>query len=202
MTEEKLAELEALEATARPGEWLLRHNARDLFAALREAWRERDEARAAVDHAYREGGALYAAKIAQHEAEQERDEAVARCEKLRELADVAAGEQGLAQHRMLEAQRARDEARTEYRTVADAMGLVDWSDCGRCNVATPERLVAEVQSLRLAERERDEARAALRLLWEEATDSERCSNEASAGLYQHRISEPCRAAVKAAMGGE
>jgi hypothetical protein len=62
MTPEKLAELEALEAAATPGpdaynEWYaeddelaaaLRNNARDLFAALREAWRERDEARAEV----------------------------------------------------------------------------------------------------------------------------------------------------------
>jgi hypothetical protein len=90
MTPEKLAELEALEAAATPGEWAneaqgvewrgltvaycpasciadsdgfrdiernhatrnatfiaaLRNNACDLFAALREAWRERDEARA------------------------------------------------------------------------------------------------------------------------------------------------------------
>lgn len=40
----------------------------------------------------------------------ERDEARARCETLRELADVAALEQGLAQRRMMEAQRERDEA--------------------------------------------------------------------------------------------
>jgi hypothetical protein len=52
MTHEKLDELEKLEAAATPGEWVhsdvisvaLRNNARDLFAALREAWRERDEA--------------------------------------------------------------------------------------------------------------------------------------------------------------
>ena len=37
----------------------------------------------------------------------------ARCETLRELADTAAAEQGLAQRRMMEAQRERDEARAE-----------------------------------------------------------------------------------------
>jgi hypothetical protein len=125
ITPEKLAELEKLEAAATPGEWFaeewhgsdaggwaargphhvaddgndepnsdphqrakadsalivtLRHSALDLFAALREAWWETNQA-------------------------------LARCEKLRELADVAAGEQGLAQRRMMEAQRARDKAR-------------------------------------------------------------------------------------------
>ena len=35
---------------------------------LAEALRERDEARAEVEHAYREGGALYEAKIAEREA--------------------------------------------------------------------------------------------------------------------------------------
>ena len=43
----------------------------------------------------------------------ERDEALARCETLRELADAAAYEQGLAQRRMMDAQRERDEARAE-----------------------------------------------------------------------------------------
>jgi hypothetical protein len=55
----------------------------------------------------------------------ERDEARARCEKLRELADMAAAEQGLAQRRMMEAQRERDEARAAladaYRRGAEAM---------------------------------------------------------------------------------
>ena len=37
----------------------------------------------------------------------------ARCETLRGLADTAAAEQGLAQRRMMEAQRERDEARAE-----------------------------------------------------------------------------------------
>ena len=40
-------------------------------------------------------------------------EGCARCETLRELADTAAAEQGLAQRRMLEAQKQRDEARAE-----------------------------------------------------------------------------------------
>ena len=48
----------------------------------------------------------------------------------------------------------------------------------------------------------ESAKAALRLLWEEATDNERCSNEVAGGLYQHHISEPCRAAVKSALGEE
>jgi hypothetical protein len=51
------------------------------------------------------------AKVA--EVERERDEARARCEKLRELADMAAAEQGLAQRRMMEAQQERDKARAE-----------------------------------------------------------------------------------------
>jgi hypothetical protein len=37
----------------------------------------------------------------------------ARCETLRDLADTAAAEQGLAQRRMMEAQRERDEARVD-----------------------------------------------------------------------------------------
>ena len=40
-------------------------------------------------------------------------EACTRCETLRELADNAAAEQGIAQRRMMEAQRDRDEARAE-----------------------------------------------------------------------------------------
>jgi hypothetical protein len=55
----------------------------------------------------------------------ERDEARARCEKLRELADMAAAEQGLAQRRMMEAQKERDEARAAladaFRRGAEAM---------------------------------------------------------------------------------
>jgi hypothetical protein len=55
----------------------------------------------------------------------ERDEVRARCEKLRELADMAAAEQGLAQRRMMEAQKERDEARAAlanaYRRGAEAM---------------------------------------------------------------------------------
>ena len=49
-----------------------------------ELSRERDEARAELEHAYREGGALYEAKIAQREAEAERDEARAEVERLRD----------------------------------------------------------------------------------------------------------------------
>lgn len=43
-------------------------------------------------------------------AEFQLNEARARCEKLRELADMAAAEQGLAQRRMMEAHKERDEA--------------------------------------------------------------------------------------------
>lgn len=46
----------------------------------------------------------------------------ARCETLRELADTAAAEQGLAQRRMMEAQAQRDEARAE---VARLQKIVD-----------------------------------------------------------------------------
>ncbi len=42
-----------------------------------------------------------------------------RCETLRELADTAAAEQGLAQRRMLEAQQERDEARTMVGLLKD-----------------------------------------------------------------------------------
>jgi hypothetical protein len=58
-------------------------------------------------------------------AEFQLNEARARCEKLRELADMAAAEQGLAQRRMMEAQRERDEARAAladaYRRGAEDM---------------------------------------------------------------------------------
>jgi hypothetical protein len=57
--------------------------------------------------------------------QRERDEALARCETLRELADAAASEQGLAQRRMINAQRERNEARASvadaYRRGAEAM---------------------------------------------------------------------------------
>lgn len=46
-------------------------------------------------------------------------------------------------------------------------------------------------------RERDELRAALALLWEEATDESRCRTEALPGLYTHWLSMPCRKAVEA-----
>lgn len=42
-----------------------------------------------------------------------------RCKKLRELADIAAGEQGLAQKRMLEAQEQRDKAIREVTFLKD-----------------------------------------------------------------------------------
>jgi hypothetical protein len=52
-----------------------------------KAENERDEARAEVEYAYREGGALHEAKIAQAEAEQERDAAYQRgAEAMREAA--------------------------------------------------------------------------------------------------------------------
>jgi hypothetical protein len=44
---------------------------------------------------------------------QERDDALARCETLRDLADKTAWAQGDAQRRMIEAQKQRDEARAE-----------------------------------------------------------------------------------------
>jgi len=73
----------------------------EAMAALVENYRrERDEAQARVIDA-----ALIHADLVR-----ERDEARARCERLRELADAAASEQGLAQRRMMDAQRERDEA--------------------------------------------------------------------------------------------
>lgn len=48
---------------------------------------------------------------------EERNRADARCDTLRELADRAAAEQGLAQRRMLEAQAQRDTARREARAL-------------------------------------------------------------------------------------
>jgi hypothetical protein len=73
-----------------------------------------------------------------------------RCETLRELADTAAAEQGLAQRRMMEAQRERDEARAEVEFLRGVgCNELDGTDvrgpCGAC--------------LKCARRERDEARA-------------------------------------------
>ena len=66
----------------------------------------------------------------------------ARCETLRELADTAAAEQGLAQRRMMEAQKQRDEAVAAFHEAT--------------------RLRSGIQQARIkAENERDEARAAL-----------------------------------------
>lgn len=48
----------------------------------------------------------------------------ARCETLRELADTAAAEQGLAQRRMMEAQRERDEARAEVERLRNALAAI------------------------------------------------------------------------------
>lgn len=76
-----------------------------------ETWERAEAAINAQDEALT---SKYNEQLARAErAERERDEALARCETLRELADQAAAEQGLAQRRMMEAQQERDEARAE-----------------------------------------------------------------------------------------
>ena len=57
------------------------------------------------------------------------------------------------------------------------------------------------QAIQDYQKQRDEARAALRLLWKEATEVASCYIIASAS-YQHYISDPCRAAVMAILGGK
>jgi hypothetical protein len=148
MTPEKLAELEKLEAASMGGDYedadfkiALRNNARDLFAALREAWAALEWQSAAT------------------KALSESQERLAQ-----EVKDVRAS-----------------------LDIAYSKGRADERDFSR---VVEERLT----------KERDEARAALRLLWEEATDSECCFRTVNSGLDQHHISEPCRAAVKAALG--
>lgn len=89
----------------------------EIIAELRRVLNERDEAREQLDLTKRELGRWVDLET---KAVRERDEALARCETLRELADAAAYEQGLAQRRMIDAQRERDEARADAeRYLAD-----------------------------------------------------------------------------------
>jgi chromosome segregation ATPase len=70
----------------------------------------------------------------------------ARCETLRELADKASHEQGLAQRRMLEAQKERDDARDAIkRAEARASGLEGWLDAA---VDERDEARAEVERLK------------------------------------------------------
>lgn len=62
----------------------------------------------------------------------ERDEALARCETLRDLADVAAYEQGVAQRRMMDAQRERDEARAEATSSLAMARIADEKHGWKC----------------------------------------------------------------------
>lgn len=66
------------------------------------------------------------------------------------------------------------------------------------NVVDAELSVAKSQiaSLRL---DLERVLTALDLLWDEATDQERCSHERTAGMYEHQLSEPCRRIVRDAM---
>lgn len=63
---------------------------------------------------------------------------LARCKTLRELADQAAAEQGLAQRRMTEAQVARDEARAEVERLKQELAMaqqVSGELCDKCGWA-------------------------------------------------------------------
>ena len=92
---------------------------------------------------------------------EERDEALARCGTLRELADQAAAEQGLAQRRMMEAQKERDEARAEVE---------------RLHARIEHIAASHVESLRLSvEAARREGAEAMREL-----------AEANADVLQHK----------------
>lgn len=68
-------------------------------------------------------------------------EGCGRCETLRGLADTAAAEQGLAQRRMMEAQKQRDEARAEVARLrwANEMGCENTPtkgcECPGCGLA-------------------------------------------------------------------
>lgn len=78
----------------------------------------------------------------------ERDEALVRCERLRELADAAASEQGLAQRRMMDAQR--EHTRAQARLIDAALihaDLVRERDEARAEVANAFRRGAEAMRL-------------------------------------------------------
>ena len=99
---------------------------------------------------------------------QERDEARARCEKLRELADMAAAEQGLAQRRMMEAQKERDEALAEAVRLRGLFDTTRHQTCrslGASDSIGWASVLMEISQTRsnnnMLLRERDEARAAL-----------------------------------------
>ncbi len=77
--------------------------ARDCLLGAQGVWRERNE------DTYADSASELTDRIDAALAEPVAD--CSRCEKLRELADIAAAEQGLAQRRMMEAQRERDKAR-------------------------------------------------------------------------------------------
>jgi hypothetical protein len=81
--------------------------------------------------------------------------------------------------------------------------LVDERDEARAEVARKElELWNWEQSATWRKRERDEARAALALLFAEATDHERCAPDKDTGCRRHHLSEPCRKAVAEALRKE
>ena len=129
---------------------------------------------------------------------EERDEALARCETLRELADSAAWEQGNAQRRMMEAQKTVLIAAKE----SDAALVRARSAERECDILTAERddsrLQANKQAGLYAEatRERDKARAALRAL---VSDMETMTGYLWAHNMSLPISAETRTAVKAAL---
>lgn len=57
----------------------------------------------------------------------------------------------------------------------------------------------ELDALKDVWAEVERLRSVLRLLWEEATDEERCANERAPGCYSHALSQPTRKAVEAAL---
>ena len=67
------------------------------------------------------------------------------------------------------------------------------------NGSMADRLEKGASELRDAWKAEDRLRSVLRLLWEEATNEERCANERAPGCYAHAFSQPCRAAVEAAL---
>lgn len=168
-----------------------------------------DELIAADDHGRREAKRADTVEAEVEALKAERDETLARCETLRELADAAAYEQGLAQRRMMDAQRERDEARD--REAEWAQNSIEWQrNCeeARAELAALRKRVVEAlpyptdddsdesrtaeEAIEIAVAERDSAYRSRDLaikMWDEARAEVEHAYREGGALYEAKIAE-------------
>ena len=174
------------------------------FAKERDAARkERDDAQAFLDRRIAASKDQWEAMDA---AKKERDDLVALLAKLFGWADNSYLHAVMHVENAVNNLRADLAAATKDRDMmlADNLRLIamlkpSGHDAGSCCCPDCYQLRTLHEQRGEAIAERDAAKAALRMLWKEATDVERCvaSSEAT-----HHFSSECRAAVKAVMGDE